>query len=418
MRPVVLCPTEEAAFRRRFLEGLERREPLVLAAAGWGSLEWGRMRAWLGDEVILEGVDRASWVAGESQTAFGGKAPVNGEILIPTGGSGGGLRFARHTRETLEAACRAFAEHWGGGAVDAVGVLPLHHVSGLLAWLRCEWTGGAFLPTSSLEDALDAAHGGRFLSLVPTQLVRLLEAGESDAAMRRWRAVFVGGGPGSPALWRRARQRGWPLAPTYGATETAAMVAVSAPEDFLGGDDRCGRALPGVRLTVPSASEGGEGLLSVECPSLFLGYAGPGLAAVDRPVGPWQTRDRARLDPDGGLAILGRADAAILTGGEKVYPEDVENLLVETGIAGEAIVCGVPDAEWGERLAAVYRPGPNDGAGRREYLRKRAAPHAVPAIWIPVPELPRTPVGKPDRAKARRLAERAGSAPGSEGTAT
>ncbi|MGA1283467.1 MAG: AMP-binding protein, partial [Prochlorothrix sp.] len=183
--------------------------------------------------------------------------------MISTGGSSGQLRFVVHTLATLGAAV------WGlqrsalippPGQIHSFCTLPFHHVSGLMQGLRSWGTGGQMitLPFRSLEQSL-AQGGGTLaqwpidrlpfcLSLVPTQLQRLLDLPGSAPWLAQFAVIFLGGAPPWPSLLDRARALGLPLAPTYGMTETAAMVTVLAPADFGRGRSGCGPALPHVRL--------------------------------------------------------------------------------------------------------------------------------------------------------------------------
>src|SRR4029077_18639896 len=124
-----------------------------------------------------------------------------GWLMIPSGGTSGQLKFARHDEETIAAAVGGFCSHFQVARVSCVGVLPLHHVSGLMAWMRAALTGGKYLPWDwkRLErgDRPARMPESCFLSLVPTQLQRLLSSSEAVAWLRGFDAVFVGGGP----LW-------------------------------------------------------------------------------------------------------------------------------------------------------------------------------------------------------------------------
>jgi O-succinylbenzoic acid--CoA ligase len=225
------------------------------------------------------------------------------------------------------------------------------------------------------------------VSLVPTMLTRLLDAGWRPPP--HLRAVLLGGAPAPAALLARARHL--PIRTTYGMTETASHVAID------------GRVLPGVEVAV---RDGGR--IAVRGPVLFRGYLPP---HDDRPArdpdGWFVTADRGAFTPDGMLAVLGRADGAIISGGANVDPAAVEAAL--TAIPGIDAACafGVPDPEWGERVAAAVvatSPLPADLAGA---LRARLAPHELPRRIAVLGELALGPGGKVDRAEtARRAAGR------------
>jgi len=280
-----------------------------------------------------------------------------------------------------------------------VGVLPLHHVSGFMAWMRCALTGGAFLPWAWKE-----IEAGRFppeippdccLSLVPTQLQRLLGSPGAVAWLRRFRLVFLGGGPAWEGLLAEAARLELPLSPSYGATETAAMVAAIRPGEFLGGRRGCGTPLAHARLSV-----GDDGLIRVSGESVFRGYF-PGRAEGRS----WTSGDLGSLDEGGNLTVLGRADDAILTGGRKVHPPEVEEALRSSGEFDDVAVIGLPDPEWGQIVVACRPAGGREPRrDRLEAALKGLAPFKRPKRYAAVSPWPRNAQGKVDRGELARLA--------------
>lgn len=321
-----------------------------------------------------------------------------GWLGIPTGGTGGAVRFARHDEITLGAAVRGFQTHFGLSRVNAVDVLPAHHVSGLLARVRSAFSGGEHLPWSwkRLEGgdrpALPPRADGWVVSLVPTQLQRLLAVEGGAEWLRSFRMVFLGGGPVWPALADAAATARVPVALSYGMTETAAMVTALRPEEFLAGARHSGRALPHARLSIAA-----DGAISIAGGSLFRGYW-PAWRA-----GEWFTTDDAgMLAADGGLMVIGRRDAVVITGGKKVQPELVEAAL-RTALGGaDVAVVGVPDPEWGEKLVACLPP--TGGAPDPGMDFPALAPHERPKSWITVDPWPVNAQGKVNRAALREAA--------------
>ncbi len=330
----------------------------------------------------------------------------HGWLCLPTGGSGGGVKLARHDESTLSAAALGFARHFGVARVNVLGLLPLHHVSGLMAWMRTVFTGGVYQPTDWTALAAGErpplpASGDWFVSLVPTQLARLLGDPEAVDWLRGFRAILLGGGPAWPELLDRASTAHLPVSAAYGSTETAAMVAAQHPEEFLAGRRDCGTALPHARLTLDA-----EGRLLVEAESLFRGYW-----PESRAPGPWRTDDLAELDGEGRLRVLGRADAFIITGGKKVDPLAVEAVLRATGRWADVAVVGVPDAQWGQRVVACHaaEPGPFPDADVETIVRAKLSPAERPKSYVAVSPWPRNAQGKVDRG-ALLLAASAGGA--------
>jgi O-succinylbenzoic acid--CoA ligase len=278
--------------------------------------------------------------------------------------------------------------------VNAVGVLPLHHVSGLMAWMRCALTGGDYLPwdwkrLEAGESPALTASGDWFLSLVPTQLQRLLALPDRVEWLRRFHAIFIGGGPVWPELTKTAARLQFPLSLSYGMTETAAMVAAQRPADFLAGRRDCGPALPHARIEIAP-----DGAVQVTGASVFRGYW-PGARAA----GDFKTEDLGRLDESGRLHIVGRRDAMIITGGKKVSPLEVEAALRATGEFADVAVIGVPDAEWGQSVVACHPAGmkPPDLARVRTGLGGLAS-HMHPKRYVAVAAWPRNAQGKLNRA--------------------
>jgi len=320
---------------------------------------------------------------------------ARGWLALPTGGSGGGVKWARHDEATLAAAVAGLRAHFGLGAIHAVDVLPAHHVSGLMARVRAEMTGGTHLPWAwkRLEAGefppLPERADGWVLSLVPTQLQRLLRQPAVVAWLRGLRVIFLGGGPAWPDLLRRAREEGLRLAPSYGMTETAAMVAAVRPEDFLAGREEL-QPLPHAQLAVD-----GEGRLGVAGASVCRG-----LWPEWRDDGRWSTDDRAEARPGGGWVILGRADQVIITGGRKVDAARVEAALRGGATWDEVAVLGLPDSEWGEVVVAFHPAGAprTDPAAALAGLSTWERPRR----WVAVDPWPRNAAGKVDRAALRR----------------
>ena len=349
--------------------------------------------------------ERAQWaaLAARRPKDWDGR---RGWLCVPTGGSSGVMKLARHDELTLGAAAEGFARFFELERVDAVGLLPPWHVSGLMAWARCAWTGGLHRAARwrEIEAGRDRPAGaGAFLSLVPTQLARLLGDADAETWLRGFRAVFLGGAPSGRELTRRARAAGLPVALCYGSTETAAMVTAQRPEEFLAGDESAGRALPHANVVVET-----DGRVAVAGAGLFRGYWPEARAEADAR---WRSDDLGEIDAAGRLRVLGRADALIISGGEKVNPAEVEAVVREAAGAAwaDVAVVGVPHAEWGEEVVALFVSG-SAGGDTEARVRARVAEGLAaakrPKRYVPVsPE--RWPVnasGKRDRVALRMLA--------------
>lgn len=377
----------------------------------WSESDWAEV---LGQTAPVEVLGRPGALQPEANEPGGGGA---NSVLLPTGGTSGRIRFARHTWASLDAAVAGMRRHFGLEEIDSLCVLPLHHVSGLMPLLRAFFTGGRFFlwgsKTLEAGERPDLPPDRRWtLSLVPTQLHRLLAQPEARPWLRRFEIIFLGGAPAWPDLLERAAAEGLRLSLTYGMTETAAQVAALRPEQFLAGERSCGPALPHARLTI--VDPGGKALpashrgrIRVEADSLFGGF----FPEVRAP-GPLLTDDLGSLDAAGNLTVAGRLGDVINTGGEKVLAGEVESALRDGGFFAEVHVGAVPDPEWGELVAAYY-PGPPLTEARLQTIKLRLkqvlSPAKIPKRWIAVEPWPVNPQGKLDRSKLKAPAPEPGN---------
>jgi O-succinylbenzoic acid--CoA ligase len=255
--------------------------------------------------------------------------------------------------------------------------MPLAHVGGLSIPIRSAIYAttvvlhGRFQTERVLEELMDPGRRITLVSLVPTMLARLLDAGLRQPPTLRW--VLLGGGPIAPALIERSRAAGVPLAPTYGMTEACSQIATF------------GFPLPGVEVR-----------LAAETTEILV--RGPIVAPGARGQDGWlHTGDLGAFEEHGRLRIVGRVADTIVTGGENVAPTEVEAALLEHPEVADAGVRGRPDPEWGEALVAtvVLRDGPGVSAEElREFCAQRIARYKVPKQITFAAALPRTPSGK------------------------
>lgn len=336
-----------------------------------------------------------------------------GWVCVPTGGTSGGIKFARHDERTLLAAARGFAEHFGIRKVNAVDVLPPFHVSGLMARVRCAVSGGTHVAwewkrLERGERPVVNEDEPWVISLVPTQLQRLLAVRESAEWLRRFGVVLIGGAAAWKELLDAAAEKRVRVALSYGMTETAAMVAAQRPEEFLSGDRSSGTAMPHAQIAC-----GEDGTIAIEGASLFRGYW-PEWRTERR----FETSDEGEIDASGRLHVRGRRDAVIITGGEKVNPLEVEAGLRASGQFDDVAVVGVPDAEWGTAVVACYARGERaiDWCAVERELAGLAG-FKRPKRFVAVEAWPRNAQGKVNRAELVRRASTAStvSEPGGEG---
>jgi O-succinylbenzoic acid--CoA ligase len=223
--------------------------------------------------------------------------------------------------------------------------------------------------------------------------------------------VPLGGGTIPPELVTRAIAAGWPVVPTYGLSEAGSGVtALPTPEAALH-PASAGRPLPGVEVRIGDADDEGVGEIQVASPALFSGYLGdPAATAAAFTDDHWlRTGDLGRLDAEGRLSVVDRRTDRIVRGGENVSPSEVEAALLEHPAIAEAAVVARRDAQFGHVpvAALVLRHGAVDPADDEltRFCRDRLAAFKVPAEFIRVDALPRTPSGKIRRAEVRASME-------------
>ena len=346
---------------------------------------------------------RSTWLGQKPEQGLSAEEEEAGYLYVPTGGTSGNPRFARHTRQTMRAGALGLAQALGGGPLSSWCCLPGHHVGGWMQVVRAVETGGT-VTFGEYRDLANPAKApaveGRLLSLVPTQLTRLLDSELAVKRLSTCRMLFLGGGPMSPALRKLAREARLPVAPAYGMTETAGMVTLLKPEDFLAGEEGVGEALPHAELI--TEEETGRVLLRAK--SLFRGYLGEKLSNAHVSGDWWATSDLGTVSSQGRWHILGRLDRVANTGGEKVNLEEIEAEARETGLALDCLALGLPDEEWGERLTLFcVAPGFSVEELKRA-LSKRLSGPRFPKEVIVVDALPLSEMGKPELGAALRLA--------------
>lgn len=330
--------------------------------------------------------------------------------ILHTSGTSGSPRGAVLTYGSFFYSALASAYHLGHYPDDKwLCVLPLFHVGGLSIIFRACLYG----ITVDLHDRFDVETVNHALthervtlvSLVPTMLYRLLEA-RSEAWSEHLRLVLLGGAAAPPELAARCRDESIPIATTYGLSEAASQVATALPGTALHKPGTVGRPLMFTQVRI--VDENGQelphmvrGEVLVKGSTVMQGYYNDSDATAKALRDGWlYTGDIGYLDSDGDLWIVQRRSDLIISGGENIYPAEVEQVLRSHPAVKEAVVVGLDDPEWGQRPAAAVQI--RDGYTLTEtelisYSRGYLASYKQPRLIRFVDELPQTASGKIQR---------------------
>jgi O-succinylbenzoic acid--CoA ligase len=348
----------------------------------------------------------------QEDLALGFGGALGGEIaaVVATSGSTGTPKRTLLSVEALAASSVGTAIALGGEGQWLLA-LPVHYVAGLQVLVRSLFAGtrpwamdlsGGFTAEAFTEAAGELTDNLRYTSLVPTQLARLLEdpSPETLAVLRRFNAVLLGGAPAGRALLDAARDAGVRVVTTYGMGETCGgcvydgvplegvQVAVRDGRVWLGGDVLASGYLSAPTLTAASFTTEGPG-------------ADASGGSDDEPVRWYQTGDLGELDAKGRLTVLGRVDDVIITGGLKVSAGVVAEALESLPGVRAAFVAGVPDEQWGQRVAAAIAADDSTAEATKSAIKSAAAKaleaHAVPKTILVLDALPLLASGKTDR---------------------
>ncbi len=349
--------------------------------------------------------------------------PKGPGVIIRGGGSSGKYLKCIHPIRHLDQSAFATAKWLETQGLEPqsciiLNSLPLHHMSGLLPWWRSRCWGAKhiWITPQLMHDAdllekecnslLNKSTGPLITSLVPIQLHRLLKHPAGIRWLKLHSIIWVGGSPITKDLASTARNLKIRLAPCYGTTETAAMVAVQSPEQFLAGDNYFGEALNDVEFRL-----GKNRSLQIRTQRLAKNYLEKDgtLNSICDNEGWWESGDAAELIVNNKrqqLKIIGRIDTAINSGGEIIFPEILQVKLVEIarkkGIPIDIILLTpIHHEEWGERLIALVKFQTKESKLQQQAFLARLkdmvhkwSVHERPLDWYYCPELSTNKLGK------------------------
>ncbi len=305
-------------------------------------------------------------------------APAPEPLVIVTSGSTGQPKRVVLSRDAMRASALATQERLGGPGQWVLN-LPPSYVAGVQVLYRSVVAG-----TEPAYDVESVSDSRSYLSLVPTQLVRVL-AGDVQP-LTRFDAVLIGGGPLDPLVRQQAEERGIRIVQTYGMSETC------------GGCVYDGRPLSGVEIRID------DGEVQLRGPVLFDGYEGDLERTASVMKDGWfRTNDLGRLDDDGRLWVTGRVDDVIISGGVKIPAQALAARLREHPGVEAVEVLGVPDDEWGQRVVA-FVVGDVELHDLRDYVSQELPREWAPRQVVTLPDLPLLSNGKVHRLMLRDLA--------------
>ena len=313
--------------------------------------------------------------------------------IVVTSGTAGQPKGVELTRAGMEVMGRGYSAGLDAGPGDRwLACLPLHHVASLGALARSYVTG---VPCT-VHEGFDVdrvarsprVEGTTIVSLVPTALQRLLDAG---APLHEFRVVITGGAPCPPGLRGRAEALGVTVVDAYGLSETWSGCALD------------GKPIAGADVRI----DPDDGEVLVRGAMVMRGYRfDPAGTAEALDADRWlHTGDRGEIAADGRLRVVDRLKDLVITGGVNVSPTEVEAVLAQHPGIRDVCVVGVPDDEWGERVVAYVVPGAGTERPSLDDVRAFARPHLsgpkLPRELRVVEEIPRTASGKPLRRRLR-----------------
>ncbi|HEV2150450.1 MAG TPA: AMP-binding protein [Longimicrobiaceae bacterium] len=400
-RPVLLL--REDRFRRL-------ADDALAAAAEVPAVGW----------VELEDVARVP-VAPRTEGPDAPVSPDDPALVLYTSGSTGKPKGALLPHRQILWNAVATTTAWELGPADVAPVsTPLFHTGGWNVFATPLWhRGGTVVLLDGFEpDAFLAAveeEGVTLALTVPTQLVLLMESPRWGRPLPSLRHFVSGGAPCPAALAVRVRSAGYRFREGYGLTECGPNCFAISDEEALRKPGSVGRPVPFLEMRLETAdgreAEPGEpGELLLRGPQVFAGYLRDPERTVEAftPDGWLRTGDLARRDAEGAYTICGRRKEMYISGGENVFPGEVEAALAECPGVAEVVVVGVADPKWGEVGRAFVVPRAGAALSEAEvvaHARARLAGYKVPKAVIVVPEIPRLGSGKPDRRALAELVE-------------
>ena len=347
--------------------------------------------------------EKSSDLVGENRFSL-----ENPQAVVFTSGTSGQpkgavLSFANHYWSAVSSAFRLGLhkeDRW-------LSCLPLYHVGGLAVILRsCLYGTAVILHDRFDEEAISSSldrQAVTLISLVPTMLLRLLNYRRDRSFPASLRHVLLGGAAASEEIYQRCRKLDIPLSVTYGLTEAASQVATMLPQQTLAKPGSVGKPLLFTSVEIiddkgRALPAGSVGEICVTGPTIMGGYYRDERATSEiLKGGRLHTGDMGFIDEEGDIWLLQRRSDIIISGGENIYPSEVEKILLRHPSVAAACVVGIPDPLWGQSAAAAVELHAGASLTKEElsdFARSYLAGYKIPREILFVKQLPQTASGK------------------------
>lgn len=342
--------------------------------------------------------------------------------IIYTSGTTGNPKGVEHT----------YGNHWWSAIGSALNLglsqedkwlspLPMFHVGGLSTIFKSAIYGMPLYVTESFDEKIVQTaiieRGVTIVSVVTVMLQRLLRLQEQDGVTypAKFRCMLLGGGPAPLHLLEESKARDIPVFQSYGMTETASQIVTLSPENSIRKLGSAGKALVPAQLRIMTengfAKPEEPGEIQVKGPMITKGYyRNPGATEGAFREGWLATGDIGYTDQDGYLYVLDRRKDLIISGGENIYPAEVEGVLSSHPNIQEAAVIGKTDTKWGAvPVAYLVKNAEVSVEELQAYCQERLARYKIPKYWHWVDELPRNASNKLMRYKLQQLLDEGSS---------
>jgi len=324
---------------------------------------------------------------------------------------------------------QSYGNHWWsaiGSALNLglhqddvwISAVPLFHISGFSIIVRSVIYGMPIRLYSRFDEKMindDLINGrGTIISVVSTMLLRLVANLGNRTYSSKFRCMLTGGGPVPMTLLNRCLEKSIPVFQSYGMTETSSQIVTLSPEDSLTKIGSAGKPLfPSqveIRIDNELAQPNQVGDIFVKGPNVTRGYLKrPDVNARDFSEDGWfKTGDVGYLDEEGYLFVLDRRSDLIISGGENIYPAEIENIILSHPKISEAAVIGIQDETWGQVPCGFYVLKSGETITDDEltqYCLKILAKYKVPKKWIEIDQIPKNASNKILRRELRNLVE-------------